>query len=183
MWVFLLYKTDSRNVRQKGRTHMNKQCTKCKEVKDTELFMKRKDSKDGLRGWCRKCMQDNVEACRKADPEKYIAVAQKAAMKMGPRRLQSTKSWERANPRKVKNKRLRIYKMTIEQYESLLLKQNDSCALCKKHKSELNKDLYVDHCHKTGKVRGLLCQKCNSGLGFLNDDPALCEAAITYLKS
>jgi hypothetical protein len=65
---------------------------------------------------------------------------------------------------------------------ALLALQQGVCAICKK--AELsNKALAVDHCHKTGRFRGLLCRKCNTGLGFFNDDPDLLEAAKNYLKN
>ncbi len=74
------------------------------------------------------------------------------------------------------------YGITIDSYNSLFLKQEGKCAICKTHQSELPKKLYVDHCHKTGEVRGLLCKKCNSGLGFFNDDSLLIHEALTYLQ-
>jgi len=61
----------------------------------------------------------------------------------------------------------------------MLTAQNFSCALCQKEKDY---DLYVDHCHTTGKVRGLLCATCNSILGFCNDDVELLKRSIDYLK-
>ena len=59
--------------------------------------------------------------------------------------------------------------------------QGGRCAICGKHQSELNRVLSVDHDHKTGNVRQLLCTKCNAAIGYLNDDPRLCEQAKQYL--
>ena len=69
------------------------------------------------------------------------------------------------------------YNITIYDYKTMLLAQNNKCAIC----SETDK-LCVDHCHKTGKVRGLLCKKCNSGLGYFKDSIEFMSKAIEYLK-
>jgi len=80
-----------------------------------------------------------------------------------------------------KNRLARIYNLSVEEYDSKLNAQNGKCAIC----SELpvnNKLLSVDHCHKTGKVRGLLCHKCNAALGMLREDINIFNSAISYLK-
>jgi hypothetical protein len=76
------------------------------------------------------------------------------------------------------------------EYDRLYKLQDGKCALCGKTGKELNKltrhgsrtrKLVVDHCHKTNSVRGLLCNKCNSGIGFLEDSIVLCYKAYKYL--
>ena len=62
-------------------------------------------------------------------------------------------------------------------------KQNYCCAICKTHSDLLPRNLAVDHCHTTGKVRGLLCTNCNIGLGMLKDSSEILNLAIKYLKS
>lgn len=68
----------------------------------------------------------------------------------------------------------------------MVRKQHNKCAICgnKETKKLHGKvvSLAVDHCHKTGKVRGLLCQNCNHGIGMLKDDPKLLKNAIIYLS-
>jgi hypothetical protein len=59
--------------------------------------------------------------------------------------------------------------------------QNGCCAICGVHQSEVSKRFSVDHNHSTGKVRGLLCNHCNRGLGHFRDDPMLLEFAAQYL--
>lgn len=82
------------------------------------------------------------------------------------------KEWADANPDRVKNSVYkRLYGITIDERNLLSLKQNGNCAICGINESHLDKPLYIDHCHKTGKVRGLICQKCNSALGLFDDDP------------
>ena len=71
------------------------------------------------------------------------------------------------------------YGMTIEDYYKLLEKQNNKCSICK---LEAIKTLDVDHDHKTGVVRGLLCEGCNTGLGKFQDNPDLLGKALLYLK-
>lgn len=61
-------------------------------------------------------------------------------------------------------------------------KQNNCCAICKTHIEKLKKRLAVDHCHKSGKVRGLLCGNCNNGIGRFKDRIDLLQRAICYLK-
>lgn len=81
----------------------------------------------------------------------------------------------------------RYYNLTVKQYEMMLKSQNGVCAICNKPEIKENKNgtikrLGVDHCHKTREIRGLLCDKCNRGLGYYNDDPELLEKAALYLK-
>lgn len=71
----------------------------------------------------------------------------------------------------------REYGLTLEQYSQMLVDQNHQCPIC-----ELEVKLVVDHNHDTGKVRGLLCGKCNKGLGIFADDTSRLTRAIVYLK-
>ena len=73
--------------------------------------------------------------------------------------------------------------MTVEQYDAMLIGQNYVCAICNKsEKSSTKGVLFIDHDHKTGKVRGLLCDTCNRGLGYFYDDKSLLRNAVEYLK-
>jgi len=73
-------------------------------------------------------------------------------------------------------------KFTYEEYLAMLLEQNSSCKICKRHESEFKQPLAMDHRHGDDKVRGLLCGPCNRALGLLQDDPDLVEAAANYLR-
>lgn len=81
---------------------------------------------------------------------------------------------------------IRTYGITAEDYYNMLAAQDNKCAVCESE--EVNNSrvssnkLFIDHCHDTGKVRGLLCSKCNHGIGLLNDDTALLQKAIEYLN-
>lgn len=68
------------------------------------------------------------------------------------------------------------YRLTIEEYDQLVLDQGGRCALCNRPS-----DLFVDHCHDTGRVRGLLCPWCNGALGVLGDSLDSIKAVLAYL--
>ena len=72
--------------------------------------------------------------------------------------------------------------MTAETYSATLESQGFRCAVCGEHQDSLKRALSADHCHETGTIRGLLCGRCNMGLGYFLDSPALLAAAIEYLN-
>lgn len=75
-----------------------------------------------------------------------------------------------------------FFGITLEEYNEMLESQNGLCAICQRHHTEFKRNLAVDHDHHTGKIRGLLCGSCNSGLGKLQDDMDVLECAIVYLE-
>lgn len=92
------------------------------------------------------------------------------------RNVEKTRAYEK------KRGWLRNYGITIEEYEETLILQGRCCKICKQHESGFKKSLAVDHDHKTGKVRGLLCSNCNTALGLLKENLDLFENAVRYLK-
>ena len=74
---------------------------------------------------------------------------------------------------------LRLYGITIDTYESLVQQQAGKCAIC----NEIPTKLYVDHCHDSGVVRGLLCMKCNAALGLFKDKQSNLRSALDYLDA
>lgn len=88
--------------------------------------------------------------------------------------------------RKWKRFIVKQYGITPEEYYSMLDNQNGRCKICgsKSNNSERCESgkLFIDHCHTTGEVRGLLCHKCNHGLGQFNDDTDRLQKAIEYLN-
>lgn len=78
---------------------------------------------------------------------------------------------------------MKKYKLTLEEYNLMKLQQNNCCAICKVNESEFSRSLSVDHCHKTSKVRGLLCYSCNRALGYFFDDVNRLKTAIEYLQN
>lgn len=100
---------------------------------------------------------------------------------------EATNKW-RANHRKEygqyqhKHNLEKSYGVTIEQYNNLFNQQNGMCFICGKHQKDLKQRLCVDHNHKTGEIRALLCKRCNSALGHFQDDAELCLKAYNYLR-
>lgn len=161
---------------------MKIQCSKCHQDKDTKMFYKDSRNSTGLQSQCRKCLisgqskhyHDNKDEIRK----RY--------------KINTKKRYEKfpESRRKVEMKR---YGITPEQYDLMLLKQNSVCAICKMPESKTQEGriirLSIDHDHKCcpgnnscGKcVRGLLCHKCNTAIGSLNDDPNNIRNAMIYL--
>jgi hypothetical protein len=93
--------------------------------------------------------------------------------------------WAKNNPDKVKqnrrkNKLKEKYNISIEEYDIMYAKQNGVCYIC--NKEHLRRPLNVDHCHVTGKIRKLLCDKCNMTLGLINDSIELLDKFKQYLK-
>lgn len=110
-------------------------------------------------------------------------VAYRLRRKVEGRPLQDRNSWE-DNQRG----RYRRYGLTEESYLALFSAQGGCCAVCGAALKEKNTpgdrkfNTHIDHCHTSGKVRGLLCSGCNLGLGHFKDDPARLLAAAAYLK-
>lgn len=75
----------------------------------------------------------------------------------------------------------KLYGLSKEVYLSLVYLQDSSCALCMRHEANHFK-LHVDHCHETNKIRGLLCGKCNQGIGLLNHNSELLRKAAIYCE-
>ena len=101
------------------------------------------------------------------------------------RKIQNNRKWREENKGKFeivvrKNWLESNYNITPEEYDTILKRQNNVCAICHNIDSGGRK-LAVDHNHETGEIRGLLCSRCNRGIGFFMDDVHLLEDAIRYL--
>lgn len=98
------------------------------------------------------------------------------------------REWKANNRDKISRyKWKRRYGITEEQYKEMYISQNGKCAICGKEETARHNTsnkvlkLAVDHCHKSGKIRDLLCQKCNRGIGKFDEDPELFEKAKQYV--
>ena len=77
----------------------------------------------------------------------------------------------------------RKYGITLDDWNNMFDEQKGCCAICTKHQSQMKQRLHVDHCHESGKVRGLLCTQCNTALGLFYDNTDIIYSAIKYLGS
>ena len=135
------------------------------------------------RAYAKKYYSDpkNVEARRAQQNAKY-----KNDAEWRERRLAAVKEYKRKNPgyRLIVELRSK-YKISPEEYAALLRKQKGLCAVCRQpERAKLRgktKRLALDHCHRTGKIRGMLCSRCNTALGLLGDSVPLLRAAIKYM--
>lgn len=126
---------------------------------------------------------------RKKNPEKNKKYHRKYKKRHPKKVKESQRKYCKNNKEKVKeiNKksynrcRFKKYNMTLDEYNVMLENQNYKCAICGKTKSENGKSFAVDHNHKTGKVRGLLCNHCNVGIGYLGDSAEITAKATAYL--
>ena len=101
-----------------------------------------------------------------------------------------TAQWRAKNPKYEEGRKLKErYGITSERYKELMVIQGNRCAICRNeetarhNRSKKVQKLAVDHCHSTRKVRGLLCQDCNRGLGNFHEDISRLKAAIVYLSN
>ena len=111
-------------------------------------------------------------------------------------RNKSKKKWRKEHPEDFKKKTRdyywfgkgqenhlrRTYGMTVQEYNELFINQNGCCKICGIHQTKLNRKLNVDHNHKTGEIRSLLCDQCNRLLGFVEKDPQRILIMLDYLK-
>ena len=134
---------------------ITKRCSACKTEKEILQFNKSKGQKFGVHNQCRQCA-----SLWKPSPE---------ALKIS---RQKTREWNR----------LKSSGFTQKEYEAKLKEQNYRCAICRTTDSG-PMDFHADHDHKTGEKRGVLCHKCNTGLGLLKDDIEILCAAIEYLNN
>lgn len=132
-----------------------KYCGCCEKTVSVNLFAKNKIKKDGL--------QERCTPCRSKHHQKVKHLRAKPT------------------PEQKRKYLMKSYGLTKDQFDDMLTKQNNSCAIC--GTTDLGKPSpSIDHCHTTGKVRGLLCNNCNRGLGLLKDSKEIIENAIKYLK-
>ncbi len=135
-------------------SNLNRICINCKEEKSSRDFYFRNKKTGRLSSTCKECDKARVKARHQA------------------------------NPQRTKNNDLkRTYGITIEEHKRMFQEQNGVCAICGCKGDGRWKTLCVDHCHKTGKIRGLLCRSCNTALGQMKDDPTIIQKAVLYLRS
>ncbi|KKL86958.1 hypothetical protein LCGC14_1939530 [marine sediment metagenome] len=158
---------------------LTKRCTKCKQVKSISEFHKRTSAKDGLCPGCKSC---GKEQCRGYLLKNRIKLNKQQNARYH-KRYQSDAEYRKA--RRLRGRASRFGMSVddyVEMYDSLIKKQNGCCAICGRHQAGLGKAFDVDHCHKTMKIRGLLCNACNTALGSMGDEPVRLRRAADYIE-
>ncbi len=153
-------------------------------------FGARKSRPDGKRSRCKSCeIEDRIEYFKK-HPE-AIARGKIKALEWHhnnrDRAIKSARRWHENNlPRRIayaRNQTLRKYGLTPESYVAMEKQQNGRCKICGSTKPGHGaKHFYIDHCHKTMRVRGLLCCHCNMVIGQLGDDADRIRRAAEYVE-
>jgi len=136
-----------------------KECNECGKILPTDMFQLRKDT-GKYRSTCKDCKNKYNLKLYHNNPQQ--------------KENHRKSSWKHA----IK----KHYGLTVEEFRELEEKQDYRCACCGKHKHDIQShELYVDHCHVTMEIRGLLCQQCNSGIGLLGDNIEGVKKAYDYL--
>jgi len=144
-------------------------CKTCKEEKEINHFAYSKGNKDRLRYQCKECTNTYNKKYWSKNRETYIPQMRAAGYSF--------------NPRRVNYQLIRNYGITLEEYEKMFADQKGKCFICEKPETHPDKKrLSVDHCHKTGKVRGLLCNKHNRIIGLMSDSTDELQRCIAYLE-
>lgn len=142
-------------------------CSKCKN--ELPLSSYTPSDRSNRYPYCRKCRNKSTKLTKLRHPETYEKYKQKNKLKYRERAL------------------IKKYNLTLEAYRTIHDQQNGVCKICEQPETALQpngidiKDLCVDHCHSTGKIRGLLCHGCNAGIGHFQDNTEKLRKAIIYL--
>jgi hypothetical protein len=158
---------------------VNKRCACCKTEKPAECYYRDRSKPDGRYVTCKDC----ASAQRKASRLRRIAEDPEGQAEL---RRKYVRTYRERHPERVKEQYRKQgyrkkYGMTVEQYEAILESQHGVCAICRNPES--GRALAVDHDHTSGGVRSLLCSKCNTAIGLLQDSPELADRVADYLRS
>lgn len=137
----------------KTNSSTHKVCPKCGVRKERSEYHKDSSRNDGITAYCKECKLKINNRWRENNPEEM---------------MQSQR----------RTRRKREYGVSREDYDHMLVEQNNKCAICF---SPVGYEAAVDHNHETDKVRGLLCRNCNVGLGMFKDNIEFLKNAIAYL--
>lgn len=137
-------------------------CSCCKKVKSAGFYSRNSSNWHGYQGWCKACKADQQ---RKEKSKKQ---------------KENPKFYEKEKDRSLKKK----YGITLENFKEMEQMQDGRCAICRGLNIQKNKKghLFVDHCHRTGKIRKLLCGNCNAAIGYARENIEILERMIAYLN-
>ena len=140
-------------VREKLIEEGKSYCPKCNETKSLDAFCKASNTAFGISIYCKECQRKKSKVRYKTHKNEHI-----------------------------NNGLKKKYGITLVDYTKLLNKQNNQCLICGKKSSESKRRLAVDHDHETGKIRGILCEERNRGIGIFKDSIDRLNNSINYLK-
>ena len=155
-------------------------CTNCKIVKSVRDFFRHKQGKYGVSSCCRTCLSLIARQRKEGTFEPRVIQTpeeRKETSRAGSRRRYA----ENPNKHKAIARKV-LYKISQEEYETMCITQAGQCKICKGNSTRLSGILDIDHCHETGRVRGLLCHRCNLLLGAVRDSADLLRSAANYLE-
>ena len=151
-------------------------CYCCGQKKELSFFNSDKSRKDGLYPNCRPCANKYLRDLRKNNPE----LRQRLIARSAEYKLKFPEKYKQS----IRNSTLKKkYGITLDEYWKLFKKQDSCCAICSRKESNGSGLFHVDHDHKTGKVRGILCQPCNTTLGKVQEKEEILFGLIQYLRS
>lgn len=154
-------------------------CSLCGESKPTADFSRRGA---GLRTDCKACCLNRAYAWQAKNPEKRKATSLRYIAKNREKLRVIGREHYRKDPERFRaNSYQTLYRITIPEYDSVLLFQRGVCAGCGRPPGP--RRLAVDHDHKTGLIRGLLCWRCNNALGKIDDDISRLRSLVGYLET
>lgn len=187
-----------------------KHCERCNRIKPVNSFLKRKATLDGYQQMCRECFTGapdgflKCKRCRQTKPEDQF-YRRKGVLTGRSRKctectkvlsaewLSKNREHCRARDREYYHNNKAMFRESllrskygigIAEYEQMLEQQSGVCAICEQPQSDPRYEaLAVDHCHATGRIRGLLCNLCNKSLGGFKDSPERLRRAAEYLES
>ena len=148
-------------------------CSKCKEPKADTEFAVRDNSTGRLHAQCRKCQSDYRKKHYEDNLDKYKRKA---------------RSWSKSNPMngaytKVKKHYAGTYSEFVSEVKALRRDCGNKCCVCGDDESKLSRRLCIDHCHASGRLRGLLCDSCNLALGKLRENFSIVMRLADYVKN
>ena len=168
---------------------ISKTCPKCKENKElnSDNFYSSKQTKSGYKCYCKVCIDLQNKSYDSLNKDKLHARILKSRNRNVDSKAKHVKSsalWRENNKEIYKNGILkRKYGITFSEFKEKFELQEGKCKICLKKLELLDKNTHVDHCHKTNKVRGILCNSCNVALGHVKDDITILKNAILYLET
>lgn len=171
---------------------VEKWCPRCGLVLEAGAFVRELRASSGLSSWCRECIKQYKRERRKrlTEEQRERERQQRRASyrkfrdgHVAQMRERYMRTLDVMRPRIREKNLLSRYGMTVEQYERMYARQNGCCAICSDSFRAGVKRPHVDHDHERGVVRGLLCARCNSLVGFAQDDIGRLRNGIAYLRA